>query len=83
MKTFVKTFEFTVEQLQDILKSHPEAEENIRLWEGQVKCNGCNWEVSRLFVRAESRDEAEELLVSGDAGLCGECFSELLVEIGG
>lgn len=30
--------------------------------EGGVNCGGCNWEASRLYVRAESREEADRLL---------------------
>ena len=44
------------------------------------KCGGCNWEVTNLYVLASSQEEADELYVSGEAGLCGDCMGELLVE---
>ncbi len=47
---------------------------------GEPKCGECNWEQSRLFVLACSQKEADALYLSGDAGLCGECFAEFLQE---
>jgi len=85
------TFEFTVKELKKLSRKKG-ATENIRLCgfysndggktfePDEVKCNGCNWEVTRLFVRAENREEAEKLLISGSAGLCGECYSSMLAE---
>lgn len=91
-----KVFEFSLEDLLQIVKEHPEAveedNEHIRLCSsysvddgktwlyGAVKCGECNWEVTALFVRASTREDAVKLLVSGDAGLCGECFSGMLAE---
>jgi hypothetical protein len=49
---------------------------------GEVKCGGCNWSVSSLYALAESQDEADSLFLSGDAGLCGDCLCELLVNGG-
>jgi hypothetical protein len=46
----------------------------------EVKFCGCNWEVTQLFVLADSKREARKLLRSGDAGLCGSCMCELLVD---
>jgi hypothetical protein len=74
------TFKFWADELQKILDEHPEAEDNIRTVGDLVKCNGCNWRVSVLYVRANTREEAIKLLVSGDAGLCGDCYADLLVE---
>lgn len=48
---------------------------------GQPKCGGCNWEQSRLFVLACSQKEADLIYLSGDGGLCGECFAELLQDV--
>jgi hypothetical protein len=76
----VKTFEFGVEDLVVILVESPEAEEHIRLGDEVVKCNGCNWEVSKLFIRAETREGAVASPKQGDAGLCGECYAEMLAE---
>lgn len=46
--------------------------------EDEVKCSHCLWKVTRLFVLANSKEEAVMLVKRGDAGLCGECFSEML-----
>jgi len=48
--------------------------------DGEVKCGGCNWRVSRLFVLADNRDEALQMIKNGEAGLCGECMAEMLAE---
>jgi hypothetical protein len=92
----VKSFEFSFDELEEIAKAHPEAvkedDENIRFcsyfsvddgktWQaGAVKCGECNWEVDRLFVQAESREDAIQLLVEGEAGLCGDCYGRMLVD---
>ena len=49
--------------------------------DGEVKCGGCNWRVSRLFVLADSREQALQMIKNGEAGLCGECMSELIVDL--
>ena len=46
------------------------------------KCGGCNWSVSRLYAYAKTQEEADKLYESGDAGLCGDCISDFLVETG-
>lgn len=43
-----------------------------------VRCNGCNWEVTYLFVLSRNQQEARWLLKKGFAGLCGTCMSEML-----
>ena len=45
-----------------------------------VKCGGCNWRVSYLYVLAGSKEEALEMIENGEAGLCGNCMSDLIVE---
>ena len=45
---------------------------------GQPKCGGCNWEQSQLFVLADSQEEADEIYLAGDGGLCGDCLADLL-----
>ena len=47
-----------------------------------AKCGGCNWEVSQLYAIARSQEDADKLFKSGDAGLCGDCLCDLLVEGG-
>ena len=46
------------------------------------RCGGCNWRVSKLYALATSQEEANELKESGEAGLCGDCMSELFVDTG-
>ena len=46
------------------------------------KCGGCNWAVSRLYAYAETQEGANKLYESGEAGLCGDCMADLLVETG-
>jgi hypothetical protein len=42
------------------------------------KCGGCNWEHDELYVIAQNEDEAKELVLQGEAGLCGDCMCDLL-----
>ena len=70
----IKMFVFTAEELED------EGVEGA--YDGRVKCGGCNWEVSRLYVLAENREQALQLIKKGEAGLCGDCMSDMLVEEG-
>jgi hypothetical protein len=46
-----------------------------------LKCYGCGWRVTNLYVLAASKSEAISLYMSKDAGLCGDCFSEMLMEL--
>jgi hypothetical protein len=48
----------------------------------EEKCGGCNWPVTNLYALADSQEEAEALYQSGDAGLCGDCMCEMIVEQG-
>jgi hypothetical protein len=72
-----KTFEFGLEELNKIAEENPDNEE-INVCEDHVHCRHCNWEVKKLFVRAETREQAIQLLLSGDAGQCGECYASML-----
>jgi hypothetical protein len=47
----------------------------------ELKCYGCGWRVTNLYVLATSKSEAMSLYMSADAGLCGDCFSEMLMEL--
>ncbi len=49
-------------------------------FENEVKCGGCNWRTSNLYVLADTREEASNLLRKGEAGMCAECICELLNE---
>lgn len=45
-----------------------------------VKCPGCNWEVSRLYVLAKDQAEADQIYADEEGGLCGNCIANILVE---
>ena len=47
--------------------------------DNEVKCLACNWR-ARLYAYAESQEAADELYEDEDAGLCGDCMCDLLVE---
>ena len=51
------------------------------------KCGCCNWEVSKGYLIATSRQKAEaELKVTrakGGNALCGDCLAEMIAECGG
>jgi hypothetical protein len=47
-------------------------------FEDGAKCGGCNWETRDLYVLADTREEAKDLLRRGKAGLCADCMCELL-----
>lgn len=49
---------------------------------GEGKCGGCLWSPSQLYALADSQKEADELYKSGQAGLCGDCLAELLMDDG-
>ena len=55
-------------------------EESVTFVKDGFKCAGCNWECSRLFAQAKTREEAKSLIEAGEIGMCGECFAEYLVE---
>jgi len=48
--------------------------------EQRGKCNHCNWEVSYLYVLADTIKEAEKLFYDQGFGLCGDCMADLLSE---
>ena len=50
--------------------------------EDELKCGGCGWRVSRLYVLAGSKKEAVDLVKEGLAGLCGDCMCDLLANEG-
>jgi len=69
------------EDVQDQLPPHADYYDRERIGShyGQFKCGGCNWEVSFLYVLAESEEEARRLYLGGDAGLCDSCIADILV----
>jgi len=46
------------------------------------KCNYCRWPASHACVIADTEEEARRLIQNGEAGLCGECMTDLLSEKG-
>lgn len=45
-------------------------------------CGGCNWESSHQYVLAKTEEEARQLYEDGEAGLCGDCMCDMIVEAG-
>jgi len=57
--------------------------ENLKIFQvaEEEKCGGCNWRVSKLYLLADSQEEADQLYREyGDKGLCGECLAEMISE---
>jgi len=48
--------------------------------EDEIKCGGCNWPTTVIYVIASSQEEARNMILNGHAGLCGSCFAEMLAE---
>ena len=79
-------FRFLVDDLLELVsefgtQENEDGDEIVRFVDDgdAIKCGGCNWTTSSLYVLAVSREEASSLIMSGDAGMCGECFAEYLV----
>jgi len=47
-----------------------------------MECGGCGWSQLYLYVLASSMEAARKMLLASEAGLCGECMCDLLVEMG-
>jgi 16S rRNA G1207 methylase RsmC len=47
----------------------------------EVTCLGCGWGTIKVYVLADSKEEALELAKDG-AHLCGECLAAALAEQG-
>ncbi|HUV52732.1 MAG TPA: hypothetical protein VMW64_06620 [Dehalococcoidia bacterium] len=67
---------------EQALEGSRDSEDAHFSFDGQPKCGGCNWEQGRLFVLADSQEEADAIYLSGDGGLCGDCFADLLQDCG-
>lgn len=44
------------------------------------KCGCCNWKVAKVYLMADSQEEAEKAWSENERGLCGDCMGELLVD---
>ena len=44
------------------------------------KCGSCNWEKEIQYVIADTQENAENLVETGNAGLCGDCMCDMLME---
>jgi len=51
----------------------------FRFCDEDLKCGGCNWRVSCLYVLADNEEEAKKLFEEGEA-LCASCMCDMLVE---
>jgi len=47
----------------------------------RIKCPSCGWRVSRVFVLADSKEEAIKIVKNGEGGICAECFLDMLMEM--
>lgn len=45
----------------------------------ETKCGCCNWSVRNLYAIARSQADANALFRSGDAGMCGDCLAEMIM----
>ena len=48
----------------------------------EVKCPSCGWRTTKLYVLADSREEAEKMVKEEGIGMCGMCIAEMLNEDG-
>jgi hypothetical protein len=46
------------------------------------KCGGCNWKVANLYMMADNQESANKIYKENERGLCGDCITQLLMEIG-
>lgn len=73
------TYEFSPDQLKELYDRFQVPEEQrLEFDEDEIRCSGCNWNAAAIYVLASSRAEAERLLVEGRAGLCAQCYVEML-----
>ena len=52
----------------------------IYKFEGDFKCYGCGWHVEKLYVLADSYEEAKYLFEKESISLCAYCLVDLLIE---
>lgn len=73
------TYEFSPEDLERLYDRFQVPEEQrLEFDEDEIRCSGCNWNAAAIYVLASSRTEAEQLLAEGRAGLCAQCYAEML-----
>ncbi|MBW2673827.1 MAG: hypothetical protein JRD89_10505 [Deltaproteobacteria bacterium] len=46
------------------------------------KCGGCNWYVGKVYLMADTEDDASAIYGENERGLCGECLADMLAEEG-
>lgn len=44
------------------------------------ECSLCRWEKETQYVLAQSQKDAVNLVKNGEAGFCGDCMCDMLVE---
>ena len=45
-----------------------------------TQCGHCGWCTTRIYVVADTHEQAVQLLESEEAGLCGDCMCDMLSE---
>lgn len=77
----MKLFTFTIDEIEDFLRKN-----NVDPEMFNKTCGGCNWEYSRFFILANSKEQAEKLILEtiqdGGNFLCGTCMAEFISEEG-
>lgn len=75
------TYRFTWEDLERIYEQFNTPEnDQISFSEYEIKCPSCGWVVSAVYVLASSYAEAERLIADGQAGICAECYADMLAD---
>jgi len=68
-------------QIPEEVRSEPYTEDGEEYENGDDgKCGDCNWEVSYVYLMADTLDGAIEAFHENHRGLCGNCMCELLAE---
>ena len=65
-----------------LAESRDNGDDRVRGEALDLKCGGCNWECGEFLVLADSQEEADALFVAQEAGMCGDCMTEMLKEEG-
>lgn len=75
------TYKFLPNDLDEIYNRFNVAEDDrVSYTDYDIKCPCCGWQSVALYVLASSREEAERLLAEGHAGICGDCYADMLAD---
>lgn len=75
-------YRFYSEDVESVYEEFDVPQENrLNFTDQDIKCPGCNWTTQALYVLALNLDEAKRLLAERGAGLCAECYVDMLVDL--